>query len=86
MPGVAGARRTRPRRRSAGQAPRWQAEDVLAISDSTDSDDWSPGEEEDEAAAADMETEMGNYMDLIDGAFTCCCGHTILAAQRPIAQ
>lgn len=84
VPGDAGARRPRPRRRSAGQAPRWQAEDVLAISDSTDSDDWSPGEEEDEVAMADTETEA-NYMGLTDRAFTCCCLHFILYMQLLIA-
>ena len=63
MPNHAGIRRPRPRRRSAGQAPRWQSEDVLDLSeDDSDSSDYSPGE--DEAAMGDLEMDIGNYMQL----------------------
>ena len=58
---------------------------MLAISDSSDSEDWSPGEDEadaaeEDAAAAGMEEGIEDYMAFIDGALTCCCPHTSFVA------
>ena len=40
------AARPRPHRRSAARAPRWQSDEVMAISDDSDSSDYSPDEDE----------------------------------------